>query len=260
MLSGKVIVGIVASSIAVLLFSCVRYDAPGGNYNNNYYYPNPNYKGVIKGHIHLYDQYGSTVASGLRGIELTLSGYQKTAVTDSNGYYAFNYISSGTYSIYVHDTATAIAFGDTRAENVQFLKDSLIKDISLSAVPDFSPSAISAILDTSTKTDSIVLAFTADTNTRAAIVFVNSNSAVSASPSNYLLTYIVSIPANATTVGLSIPASDFHNAGINSGATAYFAAYGYVVHDYSLYQDYSTGKNVYTAISTSAATCSVKAP
>ncbi len=259
MLSGKVIGGIIASGLTVFLFSCIRYNEGG---NNNNYYPNPVHKGNIKGHIILYDQYGSRVYKNLSGFEISLLGLStKMTLTDSNGYYIFTSVPVNTYyNISVLGTTDSASYGGTIMQNINFIADTLTRDISLSAIPSFSPNTITATLDTITKTDSVIMTFSADTLARSCIVFVNSISAVGPSFNDNLLNYIVNIPANVTSVSLSIPASDLHNVGINSGASAYFAAYGYVVHDYSLYQDYGTGKNIYTAISAAAATCSIKAP
>lgn len=268
MLSGKVFGGIVTSVCAMFLFaSCVRYEEQGpvystghglGNgYNNN---PNSGYVGAISGHVSLYDQYGSPVTTGLGGIQVSLIGYSVTAITDTTGYFRFYNAPNGSYNLYVHDTATVAPFADTKALNVQLTGDSVVHNISLSAIPSFSPSAIAVTLDTTTKIDSVVLTFTSNTQTRAAIVFVNNNSAVNNLPANYLKVYTVSIPASATSVSLSIPSTDLYSLGFASGSTVYLAAYGYVTPDYSVYLDYSSGKNIYNAVSTSSVTASAKVP
>jgi hypothetical protein len=267
MLSGKVSFGIVASVIAIFfLSSCVRYENQGPAYStghgigNGYNNHNSGYIGAISGHIHLYDQYGSPVTTGLAGIQVSLTGFSVTTITDNTGYYRFYNAPNGTYNLYVHDTSVAAPFADTKVLNVQLSGDSVIHDISLSAVPSFAPSSISVTLDTTTKIDSVVLTFTSNSKTRAGIVFVNNNSAVNNLPANYLKVYTVSIPDSATSVSLSIPSSDLYNLGLASGSTVYLAAYGYVTTDYSVYEDYSTGKNIYNAVSTSSATASAKVP
>ena len=92
------------------------------------------------------------------------------------------------------------------------------------------------------------------------IVFVNNNSTVNNQPANYLISYVKAVAANASTFTLLIPANDLHDQGINSGATAYYAAYGSPVSNSSVYEDITTGKSVYNSLSTGSVTASATAP
>jgi len=255
----NILTGILA--IAVLgLSSCIRYDDER-NYNNvNYNNTNVGYAS-IKGHVSLYDIYGNLVSSKPAGIQINLIGnYSKATQTDTTGYYAFARLNSNTYyNIYVADTASLQPYGNTVLYAVH-LNDTLTQNISLSAIPAFAPLSFTGVKDSATQSDSIYLSFSADTMARAALVVVNNNTSVSTSSLDYLLAYVVNIPAHATQVSFGIAATDMHHAGISSGNMAYFAAYGYVVNDHSLYKDQSSGKYMYTAVSNAAVTGSVRVP
>jgi hypothetical protein len=221
----------------------------------------PAYTGTIRGHVMLFDQYGSRVVGGLSGIQVALSGNgnttNKTAATDTNGYYIFNGVNTGSYTV---NTTAPGGYGNTILPNFQFLIDTLNRDIRLSATPTFTPATFIAYQSATTANDSLVCTFGADTRLREFIVFVNNNATVNGQPSGYLLNYIKAINPNATTVSLLVPAQDLRNVGIYTGATVYFAAYSYPVNDFSVYEDYSTGKNVYNAIGGTARTATATAP
>ena len=96
--------------------------------------------------------------------------------------------------------------------------------------------------------DSLVITFTADVRAREFIIFVNNNALVSNATSDYLLVYAKAIPANATKANFVVYRQDLLDAGLSSGQMAYYAVYAYVVNDVSLYEDFATGKGVYTAV------------
>ena len=212
------------------------------------------YTGAISGHVSLYDQYGDKVLSGVDSV--LLSTNDSTLYPDNTGYYIFNNIVTGQYNI----TASRNGYASTQTNNFQYIDNTLNKDIKLSAIPHFAPTTISEYVAVATPGDSVVINFTADTRARNCIVFINNSISVRNLPANYLLAYTKTIPANQTKISVLIPATDIYNAGIASGATFYYAAYGYVVGDASVYEDQSTGKNVYNAVSATAASSSAVAP
>ena len=57
-----------------------------------------------------------------------------------------------------------------------------------------------------------------------------------------------------------IPAGDLYDDGLLSGSTFYCAAYGYVTGDVSVYEDLTTGKNVYNAVSANPVTATGVTP
>jgi len=250
-MNNKQLIGVTAIGIATVFAACK------GKQGN----PGPSYTGAITGHVTLYDQYGTKVNSSLSGIVVTCFSPAKTATTDANGYYLFTGIATGDYTITVHDPNTSpYTYGDNESVNFQYLADTLIRDVKLSAVPSFSPATMTAYLTGATQNDSLVFTITPDTRVRDVIVFVNSNSTVNSQPANYLISYVKAVPANASTFTLLVPANDLHDQGINTGSTAYYAAYGSPVSNSSVYEDITTGKSIYNALSTASVTANATAP
>ena len=239
-----------AICITSLLASCSK-EGPSGATGP----AGPSFSGGISGHVSLYDQYGSKVLSGLNTVQLSLNG--AAAVTpDASGYYSYA-ATTGDYNI----TAIASGYGSTKTNSFQYLADTLNRDIKLSAIPNFVPTSITAMPTTGAVVgDSLVLMFTADTRARNCIIFVNNNSTVTSAPSGYLLAYTKGVPANATRLSVVIPAQDLYDAGFVSGSAVYFAAYGAPVGDVSAYEDISTGRTMYTAVSTTSVTATGTTP
>ena len=215
----------------------------------------PTYTGAISGHVSLFDQYGSKVLNGLTSVQLSLNGAAATN-PDATGYYIYGGIATGVYNFSVQCSG----YGGTRINNFQYLSDTLNRDIKLSAIPNFSPTAVASYPTAAANGDSLVLTFTADNRIRSCMIFVNNTAAVNNLPANYLIAYTKSIPANATRVVFVIPLQDLNDIGIASGSTAFYAVYGSAVNDASAYEDLATGKGVYTAVSTTPVTGSVIVP
>ncbi|NDC42822.1 MAG: hypothetical protein EBZ77_14940 [Chitinophagia bacterium] len=253
----KVTLSITALCLVVGLASCQKGDTgpagaagatgPAGP-------AGPSYVGALVGHVSLFDQYGSRILTGLSSVQLTFNG-NINVTPNATGYYQVNNVATGVYNIAASNTG----FGNTKVNNFQFLKDTLNRDVKLSAIPDFAPLTITA---TATSIgDSIALTFNTDTRARACIVFINTGAAAGSTPDKYLIVFNKAIPANSTRpVGIIVPAQDLANAGIASGTTVNVTAYGYVVNDASAYEDLSTGKIVYTAVSTGSVTTTFTAP
>ncbi len=231
--------------IASIFFSCAKEGPTGPTGATGAIGPSgPAYTGVINGHVSLYDQYGSKIISGLKGVTL-LFNKNLFLNPDSTGYYIDSNVITGDYNI----SASITGFASTYINNFQFLKDTLNRDIKLSIIPSFNPisggiSAIKTALN-----DSVIINFSADTRARNCILFVSNSNSVSNNVSQYLLVYTKTITANSTKTIINIPAQDLFNVGFTSGSLVYLAAYGYVNTDYSLYEDFTTGKNVYNAVS-----------
>lgn len=215
----------------------------------------PAYKGAISGHVILYDQYGSRVYSGLNSVNIQLNG--AAAINgDNSGYYLFGGLTTGDYEI----ATSASGYASSFTNKFQFLGDTLNRDLKLSAIPNFSPLSMSSYAALSSPGDSMVLTFAAYSRARNCILFVNNTSAVGSQPANYLLVYIKAVPANQTKISFVIPAGDLYDAGLLSGSTFYCAAYGYVTGDVSVYEDLTTGKNVYNAVSANPVTATGVTP
>jgi hypothetical protein len=93
-------------------------------------------------------------------------------------------------------------------------------------------------------------------------IFVGNTSSVSSSPSTYLDYVSVNTKATGATFSVSIPKTTFNNLGIATGSTAYIAAYGAAVNftSASEYEDMSTGRLVFNALSSTPATTNFIVP
>ena len=206
----------------------------------------PTFTGAIAGHVSLYDSYGVRQLDGLNTVQLTLKG-GATATADVNGFFVFNKVTTGTYSI----SAAGNGLGATTVNNVNFLNDTTYQDIRLSELPNFDISTFSSMYNTGSSNDSLIMTFPADTKARNLIIFVNDKLPVNNSPENYRLAYIKPIPTTwgaNTTMIFRVPEADLSGVNIFYGEKVYYSVYSYVVNDASVYTDEATGKSVYTAV------------
>ena len=227
---------IIAFLIVSLLVSCAK-EGPTGPTGP----AGPSFTGSISGHVSLYDQYGSQVLARINKVRLTLTN-DTVIHPDTSGYYIYNSVITGNYSIAVSDSG----YGATLLNYFQFVSGALNKDIHMSALPRFSVSSVTAAENTAAQSDVLTITVPADARDRNCIVFVAGN--VSVRNNNYLLDYVVPVPANSTTATLTVPAQDLYNVGFVTGSMTYYAAYSYVVNDMSVYEDLSSGKRVYNAV------------
>jgi len=223
----------------------------------------PSLSGGINGHIFLYDQYGATVLAGLAGTRDSIVGTNQVAVADSNGLYKFGGLNTGTYNFAV----AKAGYGSELAQSVQLVGggSAIYHDFKIAQIPNFSFSAVSAAINTTTNPGNIDITgtITADTRTRSAILYLGKTASVSSAPATYENYYTGNIKAGTTTtITFSINPNDIHDLGINTGSTLYFAVYGAATTfaSASVYQDYSTGHNVFTCISPTAANNSFVMP
>ena len=214
---------LIALSVSLLFASCAK-EGPTGPTGP----AGPSYVGSISGHVTLYDQYGMKVLVGVDSARLTISGTTTYVNPDNSGYYAYNYIATGEYNI----TATDSGYGATNTNNFQFLSGTFNKDIGLSAIPSFSLTVTTGAgggYDT--------------------LIFVGNTASVSNVPASFLLSFAKNIPANATKVPVYISAQELYDAGFASGSEVYYAVYSHSANDASAYEDQTTGKMVYNAVS-----------
>ena len=233
---------ILAASI-LLLASCAK-EGPTGPTGP----AGPVFYGTISGHVSLYDKYGSEVLTGLNVVNVTLSTSSIPATLDASGGYKFVNVGTGTYTI----TANADSdYAGTVLNNVNFISGNLYKDVKLSAIPDSFIISFAASLNSGSLSDSLALTVMPDTRVRKCIVFVGLSN-VSSNPSLYKLKYVVNIPGTTGavpyTIPYMIPRQDLLDAALASGTAVYYAAYSYVVNDVSVYEDITTGNNVYNAV------------
>ena len=253
------ITAILAIGCITLLGSCAK-EGPTGPTGP----AGPSYTGNINGHVSLYDKYGSKILSNLDSTTITLTGTTTgasataTVVSDVLGYYGFGIIYTGSYNL----TATHTGYAPTELVNFPFVLGTLTKDIKLSAIPDSFITSFHANHNSGSLYDSLVITVTADPQPRNCIVFLNNTPAVSNFYVNgYLLSYIHTIPANATSVTILVSKDELTSAGFVSGTSeVYYAAYSYVVNDGSVYEDVASGKNIYNAVNTNPTIDSAIAP
>ncbi len=221
----------------------------------------PSYSGSLTGHIFLSNQYGVLADTGIAytGIRAILYNANTNAVLDSinvksSGIYTFN-VTTGMYTIAFRDTN----YGQELYQGFQFIGPGNLElpNKELAHIPNFNiikvvSDSINHVKAWVTFTDTI----TPDTKPRNLAIFYGANASVSSAPANYLGVSTYTIAANANKFVVTIPLENIYNAGIGSGNTAYFAVYGasYNYTAASTYQDYSTGRNIYNALTVTAVT------
>jgi hypothetical protein len=215
----------------------------------------PSLSGVLSGHVDLYDQYGSQILNSktARVILYNSSNVRIDSMNaDSTGKYSFSNITTGIYTLAYRDSA----YGQQLHQNFQFLGGgNLNVDGKISKLPNFNITGIT-IDSINHATSNVVLScsIATDTKTRTLLIFASGSSSVSANPSNYLAVIAQNVKANGTTVTINFPLANLYNAGLNSGATVYFAIYGATANynTASFYEDYNTGRNIYTALTSTS--------
>ncbi len=231
--------------LAVLFASCAR-EGPTGPTGP----VGPSLSGSISGHLKLYDMYGSSIDTGYTHAALYINTSTTALSPDVSGYYQFATvggvaITTGMYFI----TASDSAFARTIKNNIQIVSGNLNVDIKMSALPDSFLYTFSANHPAGSVNDSLAFTFKTDTRQRNCIVFANSSPTVNLQPANYMWSKVIGVSPAAPFVSFLLPGQDLINAGFKSGSKVYFAAYSYVIGDVSVYEDFTTGKNVYNAVS-----------
>jgi len=240
---------IIISSI-LLISSCAK-EGPSGPQG----IAGPSYTGTISGHVSLYDQYGNKILNNLDSVAISLGSNSVPGIDDtvsrpnSAGYYIYNSIVTGQYYITAFDTSYGIpgsGYGAT-INNFEFVSGNLNMDIKLSAIPTFSLS-FTAYQDTITQNDSLVINCTADEQVRSCLIFVTSTPSFAAGE-NYILSYTKNIPANSTQLSVVINGQELYDAGLVHDSKVYYTVFSHALNDQSPYEDPTTGRTVYTAVS-----------
>jgi hypothetical protein len=212
----------------------------------------PALSGTLSGHVDLYDQYGSQILN-TKTANVILYNSSNTRVdsmnADSTGKYSFSNITTGIYTLAYRN----LGYGQQLHENFQFLGGGdLNVDGKISQLPNFNITNIT-VDSINHATGNVVLtcSVNADTKARTLQIFASGNASVSSNPANYIAFATQSVKANAITVVINFPLSNLYNAGLASGATVYFAIYGGTANygSASSYEDYNTGRTIYTALS-----------
>ncbi len=217
--------------------------------------------GNLFGYVKKWDQYGSAITTDLSGVSVNLTGgsFNLNTTTDSTGKYSFDNITTGYYTLKYTDSL----FGFNQVNYNLFLGGATVPraNVNMSKIPNFYMTALAFTDTLITNDSSIVVTCTlnaSDNNQRAGILYVGTSAGVSSNPATYLNYYTKNITALSTTFKVVIPLSDLYNLGFTPGQTVYFAGYGISLgfNTNSSYEDFVTGRSVFTAISTTAVTSS----
>jgi hypothetical protein len=226
-------------ALSALFQSCAKVGPSGANgltgpagpsYTNN----------VILGHVSLYDAYGTSILADRNHVQLSLNNGPAN-YADTTGLFEYSGLSTGNYQL----TASDSGFAATHIGPFQCVLDTVYRDIRMSAIPTFNP--ISALSTPASGGVAVAVNFTSDTRVRSCILFLFNDTTVSNDVGHFVAAYTVSFGGG--TASLVIPAQDLYNYGFVSGSKVYLAAYGYAVNDQSAYEDMTTGKTVYLAVS-----------
>lgn len=204
--------------------------------------------GALTGFVTTYDQYGFKVLGDLGGVTVHISdSTADSTTTDATGKYTFASLKTGIYNI----TYSKPGYATVLAQDYSFLGGgTLIRNASISKYPSFSVANVVS-LDTTIATDPGMIVRgtdTADQVARTFIVFGGSSSTVSSTPGSYIYANTGTIKAGLSTWNLFITSQELHDNGLASGTTAYFVVYP-ISTGSPTYVDPSTGRTVYTAIS-----------
>jgi hypothetical protein len=212
--------------------------------------------GSISGHIDIYDQYGSQILNTKTAhAVLYSSSYPShgsaidSVYADSAGAYSFNNISTGFYTIAYRDSNT---YGQQLHQNVEFIGGGTLNlDGKISQIPNFNVTVINAdSVNHATMNVVMNCSVVSDIKQRTLLIFASNSAATSANPATYLVVASQNVKANVTSVVINIPLNNLYNAGMLSGSTVYFAIYGAASNfgSASSYEDFNTGRTIYTAI------------
>jgi len=218
----------------------------------------PTQSGNIFGIGFLYDQYGDRVMSNLAGDSIKIQNSGTAVITDANGHYTLSSLNEGIYSF----TYSKAGYGNMQLNNAQFIGGGNTEhDFKLASIPDFNVSTIDSSNLTNTNNLVTVRVYgtlsSVDPLPRTVLLLVGANSNVSTNPATYSLNYTGKTILNAKTGAyttqylVSIPVNELYDAGFAKGSTIYIAATGVsgVGNTASIYEDPTTGRSVYTAVS-----------
>ncbi len=246
---------LIASLTIQLVSSCKKQVGPEGAQGPQGS-PGPVLTGNLKGFVNHYDVNGAKLLSNLAGDTLSIDGTSAISVTDANGAFTFNNLTTGSYNLSIKRAG----FGATKVQNIQFsgggdtYRNALISKLPTTNVLNLNTVATSS-LSTNVITTTGTVSPTPYQQT-ILLFFGNPNATnANASSSGYSVVYSVNVNANVSTFTKVIPSFDFYAANFASGNTIAVAAYlvgGNT--NASSYTDFMTNKVIYTALSPAAIT------
>ncbi len=262
----KTIIKLSVLSIILMATSCKKGD-PGvtGATGST----GPNLSGNMQGFASHYDVSGSKMLNNLGGDTIVLINNSNNAImktiTDNTGKYMFSNIGTGNYSI----TTSKAGFGTLLTQDFQYVGGgTTYRNVAISEIPTTNVSGIVAV-DTSFATSATNTSenyikvrgnVAAASGGSEVIVFLSNPGSTSASNSvsNFSTYYTVAVTPGTLNFKINIPTADLYDLGFAAGNTIYFSAYmvgGNL--NASSYTDLTTGKTVFTAISSTPVLTSV---
>jgi hypothetical protein len=242
---------------AVTLSNCKK-DAPAGPTGppGN---AGPALTGNLKGHITLWDQFNGRILANQAGDTVSIDGTSLKTTTDSTGYYVFAGISTGTYNL----TITKPGFGMMKSQNIEFVGGGdTYRDARIGQPSTFNATGLADSVGATSGNVTVYGTVPTDPHGRSFIIYVGSSSAVSSNPTTFLYYNTKNINPNVTKLSFTIPLTDLQDAGFVTGASVYFAVYGINsgFNNTSSYEDFPTGRTVFTGLSSTPATWSLVMP
>lgn len=251
---------VAALALVLALTSCKKQDAGATGPSGAQGPGGPLLTGNLKGYISHYDLSGVKMLSGLGGDTIKIDGISNMAVTDVNGMYVFNGLTTGNYNLSINRAG----FGNNKIQNISFTGGSndLYRNANISKTPTTNVTMVTAITSTILTVNNITISgtITPQPFAQTVIIFVGNPGATSTSASsgNNISYYTQNISANNTTFVKNIPTYEFYDVNYSSGNTAYFGVYMIGANTgASSYIDFTNNHNVFTAVSATPATASV---
>lgn len=242
-----------AIALSVIITSCKKQAGPEGA-TGAQGPQGPVLTGNLKGFVSHYDVSGAKMATSLAGDSVLIDGTSQVAVTDAYGLYTFPGLTTGVYNL----TVKRAGFGLNKVQSLQFTGGGdTYRNVNISKIPATNPTTFVAYDTTINAINYIRFKGTLPSvsNLQTVIVYtgIPGLTTVDASIANQISANIINSNANGISFAKNIPTSELYDLGYVSGNTAYFAAYiigGNT--NASSYNDLTTNKTIYTAISASA--------
>ncbi len=248
-----------ALAVTVALTSCKKPDAGPAGPTGSQGPGGPVLTGNLKGYITHYDVSGVKMLTNLSGDTVKIDGTSNIAVTDANGMYVFNGLTTGNYNLTINKSS----FGSTKVQSIPFAGGGdLYRNANLSRIPTTNVTSATAITATILSINNITVSgtITPQPFVQTVIIFVGNpgSTSVSGNSGSNITAYTQNVTPNATTFSKNIPTYEFYDLGYASGNVANFAAYMVGSNtNASTYVDITNNRTVYTAISAAPATASV---
>lgn len=243
------LLGIAVVLVATILFSCKKETGPAGATGPTGA-TGPVLSGNLKGYVNHYDIAGSKITTGLGGDSIFIDGTTQFAVTDANGMYLFNNLTTGTYNF----TIRKAGFGSTKIQGLEFAGGGdVYRNVNISMIPSNNVSAFTLKDTIINSQNQIRIKGSAPSSAsgQTIIIYIGApgSTTVNSGTTNQINYITINMNPGATSFFKSFPTTDLYDLGYASGNTAYCAAYTIGGNlNASSYIDYSNDRSVFTAL------------